>query len=105
MTERLSPGSGGPLVDPDGRPWTMTRRRLDLRMVRRALRVEGRLVLLGDGGGFSLRWVEPAERACLWDQVRRSYAGPGGDNPSGDYLAYEFADSHGRSLTYIELRC
>ena len=105
MTAQLSPGSGGPLVDPDGHAWTMTRRRLDLRLVRRALRNSGRLVLLGEDGGFSLRWIRPEERASLWEVLRHRYAGPGGDFHEGDHMGHEFVDADGRQLTYIEVSC
>ena len=104
-TESLSPGSGGPLIDPDGHRWTMTHRRLDLRLVRRALRGSNRLVLLGESGGCQLRWVEIDERASLWARVRDRYAGPGGDFQTGEYMGYEFVDQAGRRLMYLEVWC
>jgi hypothetical protein len=101
----LSPGSGGSLVDPDGQAWTMTRRRLDLRLVRRALRSKDRLVLLGDAGGFDLRWVAHDERADLWVRIHDRYAGPGGDFHAGEYMGYEFVHEDGRRLVYLEVWC
>jgi hypothetical protein len=99
MAERLSPASGGPLVDPQGRSWAM-RRRLDLRMVRRALRNLDQALLLGDEGGFSLRWLDPADRPAFWQRVKGAYGDPG-----GDYVGCEFADDSGNRIVYVELRC
>lgn len=104
MTAQLSPGSGGPLVDPDGWTWIRTRQRLDLRLVHRAIRDSGRLVLLGENGGFSLRWVRPEERASLWERVRHRYAGPGGNSQKSDHIGHEFVAADGR-LVYIEVSC
>jgi hypothetical protein len=72
---QLSPGGTGQLTDPDGRQWTVTRRRLDVRVVRRLLRRADIPVLLGEGGGFRLRWVASSERPATWEQVRNCYAG------------------------------
>jgi len=104
MPDRLSPGSGGPLVDPDGRSWTMNRRKLDVRIVRRALKSPDGLVLLGETGGFDLRWVGPEQRPALWEQVRGRYRGAGGDI-NADFMAYEFVHADGGRLVYIELSC
>jgi hypothetical protein len=104
MWGTLSPGSGGPLVDPDGQRWTMTRRRLDLRLVRRALRSADRRVLLGENVGCDLSWVGPDERPALWARLRDKYFGPGGTE-YGEYSAYEFVNDDGDSLTYIEVSC
>jgi hypothetical protein len=82
----------------------MTRRRVDLRLVRRALRHAERRVLLGENGGFTLRWVGAGERAGLWQQLRGNYAGPGGAT-GGDYMGYEFVNSDGEQLMYIEIWC
>jgi hypothetical protein len=104
MWGTLSPGSGGPLVDPDGRPWTMTRRRLDLRIVRRAMRSADRLVLLGEDGGSDLTWVGQDQRPALWARMRDRYLGPGGTE-YGDYSGYEFVNDDGDTLVYIEVWC
>lgn len=103
-SDRLSPASGGPLVDPEGHEWTMVRRRLDVRVVRRALRNRDQAVLIGEDGGFSLRWVEPTERSTLWERVKRSYAGPGGE-PGGYWVGCQFADDTGNRIVYLELHC
>jgi hypothetical protein len=99
----LSPGSGGPLVDPDGNAWSMSRRRLDLRVVRRGLRSDRAVVLVGESSGFDLRWVTPEQRPGLWEQLRKSYQGPGGSG--GDYMGYEFVNNHGARLLYLEKDC
>ena len=104
MAGTLSPGSGGPLVDPDGGVWKMTRGRLDLRLVRRALRSPDRLVLLGEDEGSDLRWVDPDHRSALWIRVRGRWFGPGG-TAYGNYSGYEFENDDGDSLTYIEVWC
>ena len=105
MSGTLSPGSGGPLVDPDGvEQRTMTRRRLDLRVVRRAARSADRLVLLGESGGFDLSWVKPDQRSALWARIRNRYFGPGGTS-HGDYSGYEFVNDDGDRLIYIEVWC
>jgi hypothetical protein len=104
MTERLSPGSGGPLVDPDGGTWSMSRRRLDLRVVRRALRSESASVLLGENGGFNLKWVAADQRPTLWERLRKDYRGPGGV-PDGDYVGHEFVNEIGARLLYLEKSC
>ncbi len=83
----------------------MTRRRLDLRLVRRALRSKDRLVLLGNAGGFDLQWIEPDERTALWARVSDRYAGPDGDIHAGQYMGYEFVHQDGRRLVYLEVWC
>jgi hypothetical protein len=79
----------------------MTRGRLDLRVVRRALRSEGAIVLIGESGGFDLRWVAPEQRHALWEQVCKNYRGPGG-GPFGDYMGYEFVNEGGAHLRVPE---
>ncbi|WP_203911336.1 hypothetical protein [Rhizocola hellebori] len=104
MIERLSPGSGGPLVDPDDVVWSMTKRHVDLRVVRRALRSDSALVLLGEGGGFDLHWVMPDQRLALWERVRRDYHGPDcvGD---GTHAGYQFMNQDGARMLYLERWC
>ena len=105
VISRLSPGSGGPLVDPDGSVWTITRRRLDLRVVRGALHGDATVpLLLGENGGFDIRWVRPDERASLWERVRSRYAGRGGVR-NGNYMGHEFVNPDGQALVYIEVWC
>jgi hypothetical protein len=104
---QLSPGGAGQLTDPDGRQWTVARRRLDLRVVRRMLRRADVPVLLGEGGGFQLRWVASSERLAIWERVRDCYAGPSG-SPSScaiEYMGYEFATANGDQLLYLEQWC
>lgn len=105
MDGRLSPGSGGPLVDPDGLVWTRTARWVDLRVVRRYLRDGNGLVLFGGSGGFQLRWIDDAEhRQALWLRVRDSYRNPRG-GAQGDYTGHLFTDGEGRQLCYLEFSC
>lgn len=82
----------------------MTRRRLDIRIVRRAMRSAARLVLLGEDGGSDLTWVDPGQRPALWARMRNQYFGPGGTE-HGTYSGYEFVNDKGDSLTYIEVWC
>jgi hypothetical protein len=82
----------------------MARRRLDLRLVRRAMRSPGRRVLLGEDGGSDLTWVGPDQRLALWERMKDRYFGPGGTE-HGDHSGYEFVNDHGDSLIYIEVWC
>jgi hypothetical protein len=82
----------------------MARRRLDLRLLRRALRSPDRLVLLGEDGGFTLRWIGSDQRSALWDLVRDQWYGPGG-TAHGTYSGYEFVNNNGGSLIYVEAWC
>jgi hypothetical protein len=106
MSERLGmwAWASGELVDPDGTTWTVTRQRLDLRIVRRALRSANYQVLFGHCADDDLGSVNPEQRAALWEQVRDCYRGPGG-NDDGDYIGYEYAAPDGRRLVYIEALC
>ena len=96
--------AAGSIVDPDGNAWTATRQRLDVRIVRRALRSSSYEVLLGHCADGDLSWVSPEQRATLWEQVRGSYRGPGGTD-DGDYVGYEYAAADGRRLVFIEAQC
>jgi hypothetical protein len=103
---QLSPGGSGQLTDPDGRQWTVRRRRLDLRIVRRLLRRTDLPALLGESGGFQLRWLSTDDRPRIWEHIRHRYAGPGGlSNHATDYTGYEFTAEDGGRLLYIEERC
>jgi hypothetical protein len=106
-SERRSPATGGPLVDPEGTHWTMRRRRLPLRTVRTMLRQEERRVLVGMGGGFQLGWAPADSRPALWERIRRRYAGPGGrpvcDRP--EYVGCEFESPDGSRILYLEEHC
>jgi len=67
------------------------RRRLDLRLVRRALRSADAALLLGEGCGFQLSWIDPQDGSALWERLRRNNAGPGGV-VDGDYMGNEFVN-------------
>lgn len=104
MDRQPSPGSGGPLIDPDGVVWTMRRRDVDLRVVRRALRTIDSKVLMGTGAGFDLCWVAPGQRTVLWQELRKNYwHRPTGTQ--GAFAAYEFVNDAGGHLLYIEKVC
>jgi hypothetical protein len=104
MVEQLNhPSSSGVLVDPDGGVWSMSRKGLDLRIVRRAFRTDAATVVLGESNGFDLRWVAADQRAALWEQVRENYSGPGGSG--GDYLGHEFVNGSRARLLYLEKAC
>ena len=106
MSGRLSPGSTGELLDPDGHAWTVRRKRLDLRTVRNLLRRADLPLLIGEGGGFDLRWVAADERANVWPRIRHRYAGPGGQSSSRpEYMGYDFEDDEGNRLLFIEVWC
>jgi hypothetical protein len=66
-------------------------------------------VLLGQAGGSQLRWVSPAERAALWERVRRCYAGPtsgaGTRGSEVEYMGFEFTTADQRRLLYLEEWC
>ncbi|WP_433351502.1 hypothetical protein ACQP25_00355 [Microtetraspora malaysiensis] len=103
---RLSPGSSGQLTDPDGRTWQVRRRKLDPRTVRSLMRRRDVPVLLGESGGFDLRWVIDEERGALSELVRRNYAFTA-EAAASDiaYMGYEFGDETGQRLLYIEEWC
>jgi hypothetical protein len=82
----------------------MTRPRLDLRIVRRALRSANYHILQGHCAGCGPVDVSADQRAALWEQVRHSYRGPGG-NGDGDYTGYEYTSADGRRLVYLEAAC
>lgn len=107
MSDRLSPGSSGEMVDPDGRVWTVRRKKLDLRVVRNLLRRADLPLLIGGSGGFDLRWVGAEDRADVWARIRHNYAGPGGGESSSrpDYMGYDFEDDEGNRLLYLEEWC
>jgi hypothetical protein len=96
--------AAGSIVDPEGNAWRPSRQRLDLRMVRRALRSVNYQVLFGHCVDGDLSWVGPGERAALWERVRNCYRGPGGSD-DGDYVGDEFMAPDGRRLVYIEAAC
>ena len=104
MNGQLSPGSGGPLIDPDGVVWSMSRRDLDLRVVRRALRSSDLKVLLGTGAGFDLCWAAPDQRTVLWQELRKNYWHRS-SGTQGAFAAYEFVNDAGAHLLYIEKSC
>lgn len=100
-----SPSAVGELVEPDGRRWRIRRRRLDLRVVKRLMHRGDVVVMLGESGGLRPRRVPKGERAAVWETVRRSYAGPGGPNPSigaREYMGHEFGDDSGGVMVYLE---
>ncbi|MBG0831551.1 hypothetical protein HS041_27835 [Planomonospora sp. ID67723] len=102
----LSPGSSGELTDPDGRTWRVRRRRLDPRTVRSLMRRRDVPVLLGESGGFDLRWVPDGELSALSELVRRNYAFTTASADSDIvYMGYEFGDETGLRLLYIEEWC
>jgi len=53
--------------------------------------------------------VSPAERAALWERVRRCYAGPtSGGGIRGyevEYMGFEFTTADRRRLLYLEEWC
>lgn len=63
-------------------------------------------VLLGESGGFDLRWVMDEERVTLSELVRRNYALVAESATSDSvYMGYEFGDEAGQRLLYIEEWC
>ncbi|WP_055483276.1 hypothetical protein [Sphaerimonospora mesophila] len=63
-------------------------------------------VLLGESGGFDLRWVMDQERGALSDLVRRNYAFTA-EAAASDivYMGHEFVLETGERLLYIEEWC
>jgi hypothetical protein len=107
VSERRSPATGGDLIDPDGKRWTVRQRRLHLRVVRRMLRDDQRRVLVGASGGFQLRWALADSRPALWELIRRRYVGPGGKpvQAGSEYLGCEFEAPDGSRILYLEESC
>ncbi|GIH76997.1 hypothetical protein Plo01_34260 [Planobispora longispora] len=103
---RLSPGSSEELTAPDGRTWQVRRRKLDPRTVRSLMRHHDVPVLLGESGGFDLRWIPDGERSALSELVLRNYALPTEPAASDTvYMGHEFGDEAGQRLLYIEEWC
>jgi hypothetical protein len=65
-------------------------------------------VILGMSGGSRQRRLGLAERADLWEKVRRSYAGRGGSHlvvGAADYIGHEFVDDQRSLMLHLEERC
>jgi hypothetical protein len=102
----LSPGSSGDMTDPDGRTWTVRRRRLDSRTVRSMIKRADCPILLGQAGGGTLRWIDRNERPRLADLIRTCYALPRNSTRHAvEYIGHEFADAEDRRLLCIEEEC
>jgi hypothetical protein len=74
---RLSPGSSGQLVTPDGTEWRARRRNADLRIIKRLIVKPGVPLVVGASGGFDCSVVAPDDRARVWAELRPSFDGPG----------------------------
>ena len=86
----------------------MKRKRLDVRTVRSLLRHDDVPFLLGESGGFDLRWIAPEERPALWDEIRPSYVGthrPNRTRGPFEYQGHEFTNDDGARLLYVEVWC
>lgn len=92
------------LVDEHGVAWTLHRKRLDLRIVRRLAKDQATPVVWGDMGGVSPRPLPESERPELWPRLKDQYRGPGGTS-SGRYLAHEFRAAPDRRMLYVEDHC
>lgn len=92
------------LVDEHNTTWTLHRKRLDLRVVRRLARDRATPVVWGDVGGTSPRQLPESERPELWPRLKDDYHGPGG-TPLGRYLAHEFRAAADRRMLYVEDHC
>ncbi|MCF2527367.1 hypothetical protein [Yinghuangia soli] len=92
------------LVDDGGGRWSLHRKRLDLRVVRRLAKDRDAVVIWGDMGGISPRALSEAERGEVWAQLKDAYAGPGG-KPDGRYLGHEFRSDDGWRMLYVEDHC
>ncbi|XIE77177.1 hypothetical protein AB6O49_00355 [Streptomyces sp. SBR177] len=93
------------LVDEQGTCWTLHRKRLDLRVVRRLVKDATVTVIWGEMGGIVPRAVDAAERSLLWPRIKDAYKGPGGAGEDGRYLAHEFRADSGRRMVYVEDHC
>jgi hypothetical protein len=102
----LSPHGDGMLTDPEGRVWSIRRRRLDPRTARSMIRGSDVAVLVGEAGGGVLRWLPDAERASFAEEVRRCSWLPGDDSeyPIQD-TGHEFTDQSGKRLICVETQC
>ncbi|MGA5822055.1 hypothetical protein ACPC54_29835 [Kitasatospora sp. NPDC094028] len=109
QTFKQNPGSTPgvvTLLDDEGTTWTLHRKRLDLRTVRRLVRIPETALVRGRMGGLAPEATADTERPGLWELIRRDYGGPGGDPNHGRYVAHEFrADSGRRRMVYIEDHC
>ncbi|GAA4965349.1 hypothetical protein GCM10023205_32120 [Yinghuangia aomiensis] len=92
------------LVDEHGVAWTLHRKRLDLRVVRRLVKDRATPVVWGDMGGTSPRSLPESERPALWPRLKDGYRGPDG-NSSGRYLAHEFRAGPDRRMLHVEDHC
>ena len=86
----------------------MKRKRLDVRTVRSMLRHDDLPFLLGESGGFDLRWIAPEDRSARWEEIREAYVGTRRSNRavgSFEYLGHEFTNEAGDRLLYVEVWC
>ena len=86
----------------------MKRKRLDVRTVRSLLRHDEVPFLLGESGGFELRWIAPEDRSALWEEIRQSYVGSSRATRtvgSFEYLGHEFTNDDGDRLLFVEVSC
>lgn len=96
----LSPASSGEFMDEKGRSWTRRRGPLEPRLAKRLVRTADEMII-GEGAGEILRFVEPAHREAEWaglkDRIDRT--------DLHTYQAYEFSSPDGLTLLYFEEFC
>ncbi len=93
------------LLDDEGTTWRLRKKRIDLRVARRLINNGAAAVVLGEMGGTHPRLITDDERSTLWDKVKVSYMGPGGDWATGRYLAHEFRAPADRHMLFVEDHC
>ncbi|KJS62439.1 hypothetical protein [Streptomyces rubellomurinus] len=108
QTFAQNPGSTPGLVtllDDEGTTWTLHRKHLDLRTVRRLVRTLETALVWGRMGGLAPEATTDDRRPELWELIKRGYGGPGGDPDHGRYTAHEFRSDSGRRMVYVEDHC
>jgi hypothetical protein len=84
------------------------RRHIDLRILKRLIHRADVVVVLGEAGGSHLRRITEDERNPTWQEIRRTYAGPGGSDHAvdgADHIGHEFIADDGTVMLYLEQRC
>ncbi|MFE7562519.1 hypothetical protein [Kitasatospora sp. NPDC057500] len=96
-----SPGGSTEFVDDEGQRWRRVRGPLHPRLVKRLL-ASADAVIIGSGGGTTLRRLAREDRAGTWQAVKNRLADLG-ESPT--YRAFEFVSADRRTLLYLEEWC
>ena len=108
--EMPNPLESGELVDAEGVMWRLRRADLDRRLAVRLIKSAAEVVV-GESGGLSVKWVDPATINQLWNAISPQYvdstdeSGKIGWPEKPFYVGYEFSDENGRRLLFLKEVC